>query len=1104
MPENIARWLEELGLGEYAEAFAANNVDSRILPELTGDDLKDIGVASVGHRRLLLGAIAELGGLDRAEPAPIDPPRAVEAERRQLTVMFCDLVGSTALSQTLDPEDLRDVMRRYQDAVAGAVTRYGGHVAKYLGDGVLAYFGWPRAYEDQAERAVRAALAAVEAVNDVKITDDKALAARAGIATGQVVVGDLVGESGREADAVTGETPNLAARLQGLAVPGAVVIGATTRQLVGNVFDVSDIGAQDLKGFDAAVPAWRVIGESSADSRFEAAHGDTVTQFVGRDHELGLLEERWSRARNGEGQIVLLSGEAGIGKSRMVRALREGIGQGGHFHLRYQCSPHHVNSALYPIIRRMRRAAGFAAEDTNDLKLDKMEAILRFSETDVEAKAPLFAALLSLPGERRYGALELQPQQFRSQVNEALIKQVLALARRRPVLFIFEDAHWIDPTTEVLISDLLARLSGSSILVVITHRPEYSPPWMEHPRLTALALSRLGRDQGLALISAAGGMALPEAVREAIADRAEGVPLFAEELTRAVIDEGGASVDRAGIPETLRALLMARLDRLGEAKELAQVGAAIGREFPHELVAAVAQWNEGKLTAALDGIVASGLVIRRGSGGEAVYTFKHALVQDEAYSSLLRARRRQLHHRIAEILEERFPDRAKFEPELLAHHYTEGGDGERAVTYWSLAGQHAIERSANLEAAAHLGRGIELLDALPPSQVRWRREIELQSSLGVAFISTKGFTAPEVARTYERCKELCQLVGDKAGLFTANWGLWLGKQNSIQFADADALSGELLDLAEGQNDPGSSLQAHHAAWTTCFSSGDLLQTLQHAEAGNGLYDIEAHRSQAFHFGGHDAGVCGLNFAAWSAWLLGYPERAQVEIQKALALAETFDHPFSSGTAHTYAATIFRYSGEILLVRSWARSAIEIARIHGFMGTLWTAMSAGHEAWVFGQEGDEDAALDGARAVLERKGPLLFRPSHLANLGEICLLFGHLDEGLSRLDEGLELVQQTGERWWESELFRLKGATLSAQGGDVRQIEAIYRQALEIAGAQSARSLELRAATSFARFLSERDRAGEAVDLLAPVHGWFTEGFDTPDLKDAKALLDSLA
>jgi class 3 adenylate cyclase/tetratricopeptide (TPR) repeat protein len=731
MPDEVGRWLEELGLGGYAEAFAEHKIDFRVLPELNSQDLREMNIP-LGPRKLLLKAIAELQGdggttIGTEETATRETASqgrpATEAERRQLSVMFVDLVGSTELSARLDPEDLREVMRRYQDAVAGAVTRYAGHVAKYLGDGVLAYFGWPQAHEDQAERAVRAGLDAVAAVSRLKLDGGVELQARTGIATGQVVIGDLVGEMGREADAVSGETPNLAARLQGGSEPGQVTVGEATRRLIGNAFELEDLGAREFKGFPEPIPAWRVVGERALGSRFEATHSDCLTNFVGREQELGLLLNRWEQAKQGEGQVVLLSGEAGIGKSRISRALRERAAKDPYTRLQYQCSPYHDSTALYPFISQLERAAALALNDTAEAKLGKLEALLSQATEAVDEVVPLFASLLSVAAGDRYPRLEMTPQQQKQRTLEALVDQLQGLAAHQPVLLIFEDAHWVDPTSLEVLEQILDRVQGARVLVVITYRPEFSPPWRGYTHITSLALNRLGQEQCATIVGyVTGNKALPDEVLSQILAKTDGFPLFVEELTKTVLESGlledaGSRYALAGplsslaIPSTLQDSLMARLDRLGPVKEVAQLGAAIGRVFSYRLLAAVSPLSDAELHNALGQLVESELVHRRGAGVESTYVFKHALVRDVAYGTFLKSQRQRLHARIAEVLEEHFTHVAANQPELVAHHLSESGQFAKSIDFWVKAARKALSRAAYREASSFVDHGLTALQA---------------------------------------------------------------------------------------------------------------------------------------------------------------------------------------------------------------------------------------------------------------------------------------------------------------------------------------------------------------------------------------------------------
>lgn len=1109
--DDIRQWLEELGLGKYGDVFVENEVGVRDLPDVTNEDLKELGLP-LGPRRRIVSAAKGLNQVPTAasdtNASDADTARSTvastpQAERRQLTVMFCDLVGSTALSRQLDPEDLRDVMRRYQDAVAGAVTRYGGHVAKYLGDGVLAYFGWPQAYEDQAERAVRAGLNAVEVVKDVQIGDGRSLAARVGIATGQVVVGDLVGEGGRDAEAVTGETPNLAARLQGVAEPGQVVISDTTRQLVGQTFNLNDLGQLDLKGFDQQLRAWNVVSEATVDSRFEASHGLTLTRFVGRKTERQLLFDRWELAKDSEGQVILLSGEAGIGKSRMVQAIREHVAAEHHYRLRYQCSPYHTNSAFFPIIQRLERAAGFLGNDVDEDKLDKLEELLAMSGESIDEVAPYFAMLLSLPWLERYGARELSAQQVRDRTVEALIGQILSLSRQRPVLFVLEDAHWIDPSTEALLGELIPRMADASVFVLITFRPDNVPPWPDQPHLTSIALNRLSRAQGAEIVRAVGGSNLSEAVIDGIVARGDGVPLYVEEIAKSLI-ERGLDIAETDIPATLQASLLARLDRLGsEAKEVAQIGAVIGRAFQHKLIASVAGKTDDEVVIMLDLLIKSELVYRAGTLPDATYTFKHALVQDAAYDSLLRARRQSLHSAIAQSLEAQFSNQVEAQPEILAYHMTEAGETEQAVEFWDRAGLRSLQRSATEEASGHFQKGIDQLSLLPRTPERDEREVKLQSNLGIALLSVTGFSDPAVTSAYRRARELCEETGDKTGLFTALWGLWLGEQFSENYAAAKQLSEQLLTLAHEIGDDELILQAHHAAWTTCRFRGEFEKVIEHTSAVEGLYDPEKHASHAFRFAGHDPGVCGRNCASLASWMLGHLDDARRQSGAAIALAKARNHPVSTAQAYSVAADIARRCGDAKSARQHADAAIAIAEEHGIRTGAGFTGALAALPWVLAEDGAEQEALAGIRAVLELPGMAIVRPGHFSTYAGICLKFGKPEDASAAVNEALELVEKTNDRVWEAELCRQKGEALLMQNAAWDEIEPCFEQAIDIARACRLRPVELGAATSLARIHADNGERDKAKSLLAPIYEWFTQGHDTPDLIEAKALLDEL-
>ncbi len=779
---DVVAWLRGLGLEQYAPAFRDNDVDGEVLPELTADDLISIGVTSVGHRRKLLAAIAALGAEPPAAPLLNPPPLAgeervgAEAERRQLTVMFCDLVGSTALSARLDPEDLREVIGAYHRCCADFIGEAGGFVAKYMGDGVLAYFGYPLAHEHDAEHAAQAGLALVEAVRQLTTAPTgqarglKAhgvpLQVRVGIATGLVVVGDLIGAGAAQEQAVVGETPNLAARLQALAEPGAVVIADSTRRLLGNLFELQDLGARDLKGIAGPARAWAALRARSVGSRFDALHPTGLTALVGRDEESELLLRRWSRAKTGEGQVVLLSGEAGIGKSRLTAELLERLAAEPHTRLRYFCSPQRMDSAFHPIIGQIERAAGLAYDDKPQAKLDKLDAVLAHTSTSPE-DAALFAEMLSLPNDGRYPALDLTPEQRRQRTLEALMSQLAGLARREPVLMIFEDVHWIDPTSLEVLGRIVDRIKTLPALLIVTFRPEFNAPWVGQPDVTSLTLNRLGEREAAAIVAGlVGNKALPADVLAEIVERTDGIPLFVEEMTKAVLEaksEGTARRTVAAVPSpvlavpaSLHASLMARLDRLGPAREVAQIGSAIGREFSHALLASVARKPAAELGSALDRLLQAGLLFRQGFPPQASYLFKHALVQDAAYGTLLREPRRALHARIAESLETEFAETAESRPEILAHHCTEAGLIEKAAGLWGKAGERSQARSALVEAAAQFAHALDQLATLPGTPALRREQIKLQVALITPLMHVKGHAATETKAAEEQARLLIE------------------------------------------------------------------------------------------------------------------------------------------------------------------------------------------------------------------------------------------------------------------------------------------------------------------------------------------------------------
>jgi class 3 adenylate cyclase/predicted ATPase len=1117
---NVGTWLRDLGLGQYEQTFRENDIDAEVLAELTPDDLSGLGITSVGHRRKLLAAIASLrGSAPAASPLPgalTTVPETAhphsEAERRQLTVMFVDLVGSTSLAARLDPEDMRDVIGTYHRCVLETVSRFGGFVAKYMGDGVLVYFGYPQAHEDDAERAIRAGLSLVEAVG--QLTSGEVLQVRIGIATGLVVVGDLVGQGEAQERGVVGETPNLAARLQALAPPGAVLVAENTRRLLGGLFDVADLGCCELKGFAEPVRIFHVLGEGRSESRFEALHATSLLPLVGREQELALLLDRWERARDGDGQVVLLTGEAGIGKSRLVRAFREQL-VGPYTSLSQYGSPHYTNTALHPIVSWFERAAGFARDDRPEHKLEKLEAFLAQGFDEVDDAKVLIASLLGIPAAERYPPLDLTPKRLKERTVAVLLGQIEGLARKQPVLAIYEDAHWFDPSTLDLLARVAEQIAHLPVLAVVTSRPGFSPPWTGATHVTQLSLVRLRRTEGMELIGRVlGGKALPPEVMDQIVEKTDGIPLFMEEITKAVRDAGQLVESRQrfelaqpgaplAIPATLHDSLMARLDRLGEIKQVAQVGAVIGREFSPDVLAATITMPEPQLAAALERLIQDEIIFRRGVPPNASYAFKHALVQDAAYQSLLKSRRQQLHARIADVIAERFPGLVNSEPQVLAHHLTEAGLFEGASEAWARVGLAALGRAAMKEAAAALERAVELLRRLPPSAERSRRELDWLAKLAIAVTNTRGPASVEVEEVQRTVAALAEELGDRTALFRARWMLWRTTNVRAAYDAAIVIGEELLDQANREGNVEFMVQAHHALWASHLHRGDLQETCAHVDRALELYDLTRHGSDAMNYGGHDARACGLNQAGHALLLMGYPERALASVRAGLEHARAIgDPPVVAHALHDGLPTL-QLAGEWNELAGRIRWLVELVEQHSL--TMYGSLARILEAWVrVMREGLPEVVKTMEDHVDRQLRMGTWQTYYDILIPDAHLRLGQVEAATAAAREGLARAERRGERLRVAELHRLTAAChLAGSGDDPGAAEVALQVALAVARQQGARLWELRAARDLARVWADEGERQKAYELLAPIYGWFTEGFNTPDLKAAKVLLDEL-
>ncbi len=1110
---DVGAWLEELGLGQYRTLFSDQAIDSDVLPDLTDDDLVRLGVP-LGHRKKIFRAIDDLLGRETTEQhAPIKLVRTrPDAERRQLTVLICDMVGSTDLASKLDPEELRKVMGVYLDACVNAVTSLGGFIARYTGDGIVAYFGYPAALEDAAERAVRAGLELGEIVPNLASLPDVTLHVRTGIATGLVVVGDLLGEGAAREESVVGETPALAARLQTLAPPDGVAIAGSTRRLIEGMFELEFLGMCDLKGLPGVRPVWRVLREAAAESRFDARHHADLTEMVNRESELSLLLERWQTACEGERQVVLLAGEAGIGKSRMCMALGSRVAAEGHFVMLLQCSPFHTHSALHPIITNLDRLAGLTLDMDPEEKLNRVIAEVQKSGNVAPETIALFAALLSIPIGDHLPRHEAPPDQMKSLTLDAIDDWLVNLSRLKPLLWILEDAHWIDPTTAEAITRGLGRRDGARILSVITHRPEYRPPWTG--QVASLSLNRLSRRQSYELVRQVARKNLPDTLVEQIAAKTDGMPLFVEELTKVMIESGSFEAsanpydDKRGsgepmIPVTLQDSLLARLDRLTESKAVAQIGAAIGREFSFELLAAVVPSKPKELEAALALLEAADLINARGTPPQLIYTFKHGLVQEAAYSTLLISRRQKLHKRIAETLQSNFGQIAEVQPELLAHHFTEAGLTDQAINWWERAALRSAARYNNIEAVSQFNRALAPLTQLAGDSSTRRREFELRIALIKPLYATHGYSGTEVEQNYARLLELGQDLGETRQLLRILWGRAGGVLVRCDFPRAYEYVGSFLELARQAGDATSAAQGVRISAMIALASGELVVA---RERFLEVIDAFEREGTATTLGDYLTIPRPTTLAQYSlaAQQLGRLDEAEELCVRSLREARESGHDLTSCYVIYHCAMKAMVEQDIATVFSLAEELVEIVNRHHVF--YWECFTEALLGWASAKTG----AVDNGLARLQRSWEIrhstqtrIWSPYFLIREAEILMQNQRNDEAIVLLDRAAAEADTTGQHYAEAEGFRVRACARLSQGAPLAEVEALFQRGLAAARRQNARLFELRTATSLAQAWRDVGRLDDARTLLAPTYDWFKSGHDTVDLTQARAVLDGM-
>jgi class 3 adenylate cyclase/predicted ATPase len=1117
-PSDLTEWLDGLGLGQYAQSFAENNIEHSVLADLTENDLEKLGVSSVGHRKKLLRAIEASTAARPASPtiaassiaaAPQSLVQPREAEFRQITVMFSDLVGSTQLAEQLDPEDLQTAIDAYRAECSVAIRRYGGEVARYFGDGVMAFFGWPHAHEDDAVRAILAALEIVSGVS--KIPGPVTLTCRVGVCSGPVVVGGFGNGSAWSMDAV-GETPNIASRLQTIASANTVLISESTRRLVSEAFDFQDLGPQELKGVTEPLHVYCVLAAKTTVSRFEAAHTGLLTPLIGRSSELSLLLDRWQKVKEGDGQVILLSGIPGVGKSRLLHELKSHVQQESHILLHHQSSPYHTQSAFFPVIEQIAKAAQLAAREADAEKFAKLEAYLPHSTDGSVEPVPLIAKLLSIPLDDRLELSGLTPQQIKNRTISTLVDMLLAFSVQHPTLCIFEDAHWLDPSTLELIELIISRIGHARVLLVVSCRPQFHPTWITHPNTTIHSLTRLSHTETNAMIrNLLRGTSIPRPLLDQIIEKADGVPLFIEELTSSMLStplrvRGAANGHTAQpallrVPDTLSDALMERLDRVAPSRRLAQIAAVIGREFSYDLLSAASRIDQDDLLPALSLLEQADIIYRVDVSPFVRFAFKHVLLRDAIYDSLLRSKKQQIHADIAAVLENDLL--AGNQPEVLAHHYQEAGQHQQAIRCWFGAGQRALAHSANVEAIANYRKALQLLSALPETPERTKQEIDIQLALGIPLIAVQGYASAETREAFSRARTLCLRLGNIPEYFQALFGLWghswMGGKND----DALRMAEEFLVRSSTLSDPIPLMVAHRVMGSTLLTIGDFRSSANHFEETIEL-SISKGQQPLYNLYMVEPQAASLLLLSWDLWFLGYPDRSLSRVSEALALAQDLAHPYTVAFAHYMTSVVHLLRGDAARAFESAQKSFEMSKEQRFsLYEILSRISRGRAAGELGRLREARAEISLGIDEARRNGVGFMLPMMESWLADMHARAGEKECALSMVEEVLANIGDATGRSWEAELHRQQAQiVLTLDPSKVGEAESHLRKSVEVARGQSAKSLELRATTSLAELLRTQGRPDEARTLLAPVCRWFEEGAETSDLRRARDVLSA--